>query len=125
LVDGHGYAHPYRCGFACHLGLALKKPTIGVAKNILTGTVDKEFNEKLAPLRDQGETIGVQVKKESKMKPVYVSVGNMISLETAIKVVKHCMGQESIPEPLVLAHRMATDEKRKINMTTGYTRSVE
>jgi deoxyribonuclease V len=125
LVNGHGYAHPYRCGFACHLGLALKKPTIGVAKNILTGTVDKEFNEKLAPLRDQGETIGVQVKKESKMKPVYVSVGNMISLGTAIKVVKHCMGQESIPEPLVLAHRMATDEKRKINMTTGYTRSVE
>jgi deoxyribonuclease V len=124
LVDGHGYAHPYRCGFACHLGLALRKPTIGVAKNILTGTVDKEFNEKLVTLRDQGETIGVQVKKEPNMKPVYVSVGNMISLETAIKVVKHCMNQESIPEPLVLAHRMANDEKRKINKATGYTRSV-
>jgi deoxyribonuclease V len=125
LVDGHGYAHPYRCGFACHLGLTLKKPTIGVAKSILIGTVDKEFNEKLAPLRDHGETIGVQVKKEPNMKPMYVSVGNMISLETAIKIVKHCMDPEPIPKPLVLAHRMANDEKRKINMSTRHTRSVE
>lgn len=125
LVDAHGYAHPYRCGFACHLGLALKRPTVGVAKHILTGTVDKESNEKLTLLRDHDETIGAQVKKEPNNKPVYVSVGNMISLETAIKVVRHCMDTKSIPKPLMLAHRMANDEKRKINMSTRHTRSVE
>ena len=41
LVDAHGYAHPYRCGFASHLGLVIKKPTIGVAKNMLIGALEK------------------------------------------------------------------------------------
>lgn len=37
LVDAQGWAHPYRCGFASHLGLAIGKPTIGVAKSRLIG----------------------------------------------------------------------------------------
>src|SRR3989304_6319353 len=37
LADGQGVAHPYRCGFASHLGLAIGKPTIGVAKSRLIG----------------------------------------------------------------------------------------
>jgi deoxyribonuclease V len=27
LVDGHGFAHPYHCGLASHLGLVLGKPS--------------------------------------------------------------------------------------------------
>ena len=37
LVDAQGWAHPYRCGFASHLGLAIGKPTIGAAKSRLIG----------------------------------------------------------------------------------------
>ncbi len=37
LVDAQGWAHPYRCGFASHLGLVLQKPTVGAAKRRLTG----------------------------------------------------------------------------------------
>ena len=40
LVDAQGIAHPYRCGFASHLGLAIGKPTIGAAKSRLIGTPD-------------------------------------------------------------------------------------
>lgn len=118
LVDGHGYAHPYRCGSACHLGLVLRKPTIGVAKSILVGAVDTETNEDIALLNDSGETIGAQIRIKPHLKPVYVSVGNMISLETAIKTVRHCMISGRIPEPLLIAHRIANTEKRKINMPT-------
>ncbi len=37
LVDAQGLAHPFRCGFASHLGLALEKPTVGAAKSRLIG----------------------------------------------------------------------------------------
>jgi deoxyribonuclease V len=116
LVDGHGYAHPYRCGFACHLGLVLKKPTIGVAKSILVGKVDRDLNEEISLLRHSGETIGAEIRSESHSKPVYVSVGNMVSLRTAVRIVKHCTTKGRIPAPLLLAHRIANAAKRKINM---------
>jgi deoxyribonuclease V len=114
LVDGQGYAHPYRCGFASHLGILLRKPTIGVAKTKLLG---KETNAKetITFLEDKGETIGARVMMKKGLKPVYVSVGNMVSLNTAIKIAKHCIRFDRIPEPIVAAHDLATEKKRKIN----------
>jgi deoxyribonuclease V len=72
LVDAQGYAHPYRCGFASHLGLALKKPTIGVAKSRLIGTpTDIEGRIKLL---DAGEAVGEVVTTKKGVKPVYVTL---------------------------------------------------
>jgi deoxyribonuclease V len=118
LADGHGYAHPYRCGFASHLGLVLRKPTIGVAKSILVGEVERQTNENVAWIRDDGEIIGAEIKATPNAKPVYVSVGHMISLKTAIRIVKHCTIENHIPQPLLLAHKAANAEKRKVNITT-------
>ncbi len=56
LVDAQGFAHPYRCGFASHLGLALRKPTIGAAKSRLIGTEMKK--EGRTSLVDKDEVIG-------------------------------------------------------------------
>jgi deoxyribonuclease V len=120
LVDGHGFAHPFRCGFASHLGLVLGKPTIGVAKSKLFGEVEvNKVREDVSFLRDKGQVIGAVVATKHEGKPVYVSVGNMISLQTAIKIVKHCTREDRIPEPTLKAHELATLEKRKINITSA------
>lgn len=114
LVDGHGFAHPYRCGFASHLGIVLGKPTIGVAKSRLVGEY-VDFNERdFAYLRHNGEIIGAVVKAVRNHKLVYVSVGHMISLETAIKIVRHCTRYGNVPEPIRKAHQIATERRRKI-----------
>lgn len=123
LADGHGFAHPYRCGFASHLGIAIGKPTIGVAKEKLVGKVAHGKGD-AALISDQGEVVGAAVTTKQGRKPVYVSVGHMVSLETAIKIVKHCAGASRIPEPILKAHEIATVEKRKINiLSAGKTSS--
>lgn len=114
LVDGQGVAHPYRCGFASHLGLVLGKPTIGVAKSKLVGEIVEKREKTL--LTQNGEVIGSIVTTKQGSKPVYVSVGHMISLETAIRIVKHCVRKSRIPEPILQAHRIAAAEKGKIKI---------
>lgn len=109
LVDAQGWAHPYRCGFACHLGLALGKPTVGVAKSRLIGEPTQVGDRTL--LTDKGEVIGEIVTTQKGTKPVYVSIGNMVSLETAVDVVRHC-SRSRIPEPTLQAHNLATETKQ-------------
>ncbi|MEM4703530.1 MAG: endonuclease V [Candidatus Bathyarchaeia archaeon] len=117
LVDGQGLAHPYRCGFASHLGLVLNKPTIGVAKNRLFGTVEPPgVNSNIAFLKHEGKVVGASVVTKRGCKPLWVSVGHMVSLETAIKLVMDCVQNHRVPEPLLKAHEAATREKRKIHI---------
>ena len=116
LVDGHGLAHPYRLGFASHLGLILKKPTIGVAKSLLYGKVVKTPKKvgEATLIYDNEEVIGAVLLTKEKRKPIYVSIGHMVSLETAIEIVKGCIREYRIPEPIRAAHLAANELKRKI-----------
>jgi deoxyribonuclease V len=114
LVDGHGMAHPRRCGFASHLGLVIGKPTVGVAKNWLIGKLVETEGGFL--LVHDGQAIGSVVTTREGTKPVYVSVGHLISLETAVRIVKHCVRSSRIPEPLLQAHRIAS-EARELQKT--------
>ena len=119
LVDGHGFAHPYHCGFASHLGLILRKPAIGVAKSRLFGEVRNAMPKAEVDLIEcDQKTIGAAVTTKSGCKPVYVSVGHMVSLETAVEIVRHCARNNRIPEPILTAHRIATSKKRKINISS-------
>jgi len=111
LVDAQGLAHPYRCGFASHLGLVIGKPSIGAAKSRLIGTPVEMGGETF--LVDKGEIIGAVVTTKQGVKPIYVSIGHMVSLETAIKIVKHC-ARSRIPEPLLQAHNLATKERIRL-----------
>ena len=111
LVDAQGYAHPYRCGFASHLGVALEKPTVGAAKSRLIGTLMEKDGRTL--LLDKGEIIGEVVTTKMGAKPIYVSIGHMVSLETAVKIIKHCT-KGRIPEPLLQAHNLATKQRNQL-----------
>jgi deoxyribonuclease V len=113
LVDGHGIAHPRRLGFASHLGLVINAVTIGVAKNLLCGEIGDKDVDKWKPILHEGATVGAAVYTRPGVKPVYVSIGHKISLETAIEIVKHCAERFRIPEPLREAHKAAVERKRQ------------
>ncbi|UCF44945.1 MAG: endonuclease V [Candidatus Bathyarchaeota archaeon] len=112
LVDGQGIAHPYGCGFASHLGLAMGKPTIGVAKSRLIGKHKEIVGDDFLVQKER--VISAVVTTKVGAKPVYVSVGHLISLGTAVKIVKHCVRNSRIPQPLLRAHRLASEEKKRI-----------
>lgn len=115
LVDGQGLAHPYRLGFASHLGLVLEAPTLGVAKTLLCGEVKENGEDGVwKSIIHEGEIVGGAVFTKPGVKPVYVSIGHKVSLETAIKIVLHCVRRHRIPEPLREAHYVAEELKRKI-----------
>jgi len=110
VCDGHGLAHPRRFGIASHLGLLTNLPSIGVAKSILIGQHDPLGEQPGAwqPLVDQGEIVGAALRTRLGVKPVYVSIGHRLSLETAIELVLRCTGKYRLPEPARLAHHLAS-----------------
>jgi deoxyribonuclease V len=112
LVDAQGVAHPYGCGLASHLGLAVGKPTIGVAKNRLIGENKTVAGQTF--LVQNGKVIGSVVTTKEGVRPVYVSVGHLVSLGTAVEITKHCARNSRIPEPILQAHKIATEEKRRV-----------
>jgi len=109
LVDGQGIAHPRRFGLASHLGLFLDRPTIGCAKSRLCGSHEIPGIEpgSYAEVIDRGETIGVALRTRPGVKPVYVSIGHKVDLQTAIHWVLECCRGYRLPEPTRLAHLAA------------------
>jgi deoxyribonuclease V len=111
LCDGQGIAHPRKLGIASHLGVLLDMPTIGVAKSLFVGKHEPLSEEKgnWQPLRYRGETVGAALRTRTGVKPVYVSPGHRISLETAIAIVLHCTPKYRLPETTRVADKLASD----------------
>ncbi len=117
LVSGNGIVHPRRIGLASHLGLALNKPTIGVAENLFLGRVEKGkiilFNE----------IMGFEIKTREFSKPVYVSPGHLVSLGTVLNVIPQTIQYpHKMPEPLHLAHKVGRKKGKEMSISqTGVT----
>jgi deoxyribonuclease V len=96
-------------GLATHLGVLLDIPAVGCAKSRLCGTWEPLDEEKgnWTPLKDGDEVIGAVVRTRSGVRPVYVSVGHRVDLETAISLVLNCATRYRLPEPIRWAHRVA------------------
>ncbi len=110
LADGHGRAHPRRFGIACHLGLLVDRPAIGCAKSPLVGHYEEPGDEVGAwsPVVHGGQTIGAALRTRRGVKPVFVSIGHRVSLETAIRLTLACCRGLRLPEPTRLADQLAS-----------------
>ena len=109
LVDGMGRMHPRRFGLACHLGLWSGLPTVGVGKTRLLGEFEMLAPERGArqPVRQRDEVLGLALRTRSGVKPVFVSVGHRVDLESAVALVLACAPRYRLPEPIRAAHHAA------------------
>jgi deoxyribonuclease V len=126
IVDGQGIAHPRRLGIAAHLGLWLNIPTIGCAKSLLCGEYEEPAVSagSYCEITDKGETIGAVLRTRSGVKPVFVSIGHRLSLESAIHWVLQCCRGYRLPEPQRLAHQAAGGGLGLQQMTLNHSERV-
>lgn len=110
LCDGQGIAHPRRLGLASHLGLWLDLPTIGVAKSRLVGVHGPlpAAKGEWVPLQDGEETVGAVLRSRAGCRPLFVSVGHRVSLDTAVAWTLACTTRYRLPETTRHAHRLAS-----------------
>jgi deoxyribonuclease V len=110
LVDGAGIAHPRRLGLAAHLGVVTGLATIGVAKSRLCGAFDEPGLHRgdLSPLFFGGEQVGTVLRSREAVRPLFVSPGHRVSLESAPRIVLDCCGRYRLPEPTRQAHGLVT-----------------
>jgi deoxyribonuclease V len=120
IFDGMGRIHPRRMGIATHMGLWLQRPTIGCGKSMFVGTYVEPPNTRgsYADLMDHGEKLGVILRTRPDVKPVYISVGHLADLPSAIELVMRCTTKYRLPEPIRSAHNTAghfeQDEQPKL-----------
>ncbi|MFP3294199.1 MAG: endonuclease V [Hydrogenobaculum sp.] len=108
MIDGNGMLHPRFCGLASHFGVKLDKISFGVAKKLLIGDIDKENNIILNNI-----IVGKALKTKKNVKPIYVSIGHKISLESAVNITLH-FSKYRIPEPTRLAHNLLKEIRKEV-----------
>ena len=118
MVDGQGQAHPRGFGIACHLGVLLDVPSIGVGKSRLYGEYDTaaltDAPGASVPLQDRAHrhVIGSVVHTKPRTNPLFVSPGHKVSVGSATRIVLDCIRGYRLPEPTRQAHNLITEYKR-------------
>jgi len=116
FVNGQGIAHPRRLGLASHLGVVADVPTIGVAQRVLCGRPKRPLTgvghvELVDYAEGREEVIGYLYKSDERFRPICISVGHRVSLETSLELTKSCAKRGiKLPLPLYSAHVEANKE---------------
>lgn len=109
VFDGNGYLHPRHMGLATHAGVEHNIASIGVAK-----TYYKVNNVCYTPPQDKmfaytdividNEVYGRAVVTKSGVRPIFLSIGNKIDLDSAYNIIISLVGESShIPLPTLIA----------------------
>jgi deoxyribonuclease V len=100
VCDGYGVAHPRRFGLACHVGVLTGLPAFGVAKTPFTAAHAQPGPGRgdWSPLTEDGEVLGRVLRTQPKVKPVFVSVGHRVDLDTATALTLALSPRFRLPE---------------------------
>lgn len=108
FISGHGIAHP-RLGIASHFSISTGIPAIGIANSLLAGEVKK------GDILLNGKKVGKVLQEKPGSKPLYVSPGNKVSIETAYELAKKFIVlPHKLPEPLHIAHKYSKEIRKEI-----------
>jgi deoxyribonuclease V len=126
MVDGQGIAHPRRLGIATHLGIVLDIPTVGCAKSLLYGKVKvplqtaRSFSYITDPKKND-EVIGALLRTKDNVKPVVISAGHRIDLETSLDITRAVTRGYRLPEPTRRAHILVNNFRTNHEQTQFLT----
>ncbi len=115
LVDGSGIVHPRGVGVASHLGVIWGRPTIGVTKTLLCGTLESVPAHPWVThwIKRNNETVGFAFRPSSQGKELlYVSPGHLIDLHTCEEIINPLRRGHRLPEPLYWADRRSKELSR-------------
>ncbi len=118
FVDGQGRAHPRGFGIACHLGVLLDVPSVGVAKSRLYGVYDADAMPEDTPAavplydRPRRHVIGSVVHTKPRTNPLFISPGHRVSVDSSTRLVMDCLRGYRLPEPTRQAHALITAYKK-------------
>jgi deoxyribonuclease V len=114
VCDGQGLAHPRRFGLACHLGVLYDLPAIGCGKTRLIGEYEEPGRRRgeYERLVDKCETVGRVLRTQDGVKPVFVSVGHRVSLDTACAWVLRLAPRYRLPETTRWANHLVNQMRR-------------
>lgn len=114
VMDGHGIAHPRRMGLATHFGIIMDQPTIGCAKNNLTGDFNQPESGKgrYRYIMEEGERIGMVLRSRTNVKPIFISPGHRVSFRDSREIVMKCLSRYKLPETTREAHDLVNRLRR-------------
>lgn len=119
LIDGGGINHPRKIGLASHIGVILEKPTIGVTKKMFYGScIDPTEVGESNPIILDDMVIGYAYKPKKQANPIYITPGNLISVNSAFEVTKNLIYKYKLPIPIQEAHNLAKSIKLSFKETT-------
>jgi len=120
VFDGNGYLHPRHMGIATHASFYLDKPTFGVAKSYYRVDHQTDYDEpeneagSFTDIVIDGEVYGRVLRTHRDVRPIFVSAGNHISLETACRLALMLTDKDShVPVPTRLADLETHVEREK------------
>jgi len=126
IFEGQGIAHPRGFGLASHLGLCLDLPSIGCAKTRLAGPglCEPGFpgpaKGSFELIRREGKEIGAVLRTRNNVRPLFVSPGHRIDLQTSIDLILATCRAYRIPESLRRAHQLATSLRAETNLINAH-----